>query len=327
MNHGFILGKFAPLHRGHEFLIQHARKKCNGLTVLVLSQHSAAIPGWLRYHWVKSTFPELDVRHVIGSTSTQVPESSIPIESASSMQKVEMILRSFSDKPKLLFESGIKQKRFAQSFGIQHITIDPERINFPIETSLIRENPHAHWDLLPQNVRPHYLRRIALVGPESCGKSYLAEQLALHFNTVFVEEYGRTYCEKFGMDSSELDFAHVAGGQLYREDKMALQANRILFCDTELIVTQLWSEIYFKGKCQPWIFWADHSRRYDLYLLCAPDIPWVNDGLREFEGQREWMFERLRQELESRGLNFEIIKGDFEERISNAIRLVERITK
>ena len=79
------------------------------------------------------------------------------------------------------------------------------------------------------------LKRVALVGPESCGKSYLAEYLAGHYNTVFVEEYGRTYCEKFGMNLTELDFAHIAGGQLYREDEMAKQANRILFCDTELI--------------------------------------------------------------------------------------------
>ncbi|MBK6994512.1 MAG: AAA family ATPase [Lewinellaceae bacterium] len=200
--------------------------------------------------------------------------------------------------------------------------IDPERHNFPTPTSEIRKNPLANWELLPFAVRPHYIQRVALVGPESCGKSYLAEKLAEHFQTVFVEEYGRTYCEKYGMDSTELDFAHVAGGQLYREDEMALQANRLLFCDTELIVTQVWSEIYFAGKCQPWIFWADHARRYDLFLLCSPDIPWVNDGLREYEGQREWMFERLRQELESRGLPYVIIRGGFEERMAEAVRVV-----
>jgi nicotinamide riboside kinase len=127
------------------------------------------------------------------------------------------------------------------------------------------------------------------------------------------------------MDSTELDFAHVAGGQLYREDEMALEANQLLFCDTDLIVTQIWSEVYFKGKCQPWIYWADHTRRYDLFLLCAPDIPWVNDGLREFEGQREWMFNRLKQELESRGLPYELIQGNFETRTATAIQAVERL--
>jgi len=314
MAHGFILGKFAPFHEGHVFLIEQARTLCEELTIFVTSQESDAIPGWQRYHWVKSTFPELDVRHLMGSTLMQLPEIFIPKKSGS------------GSLPQL-FESGEKQKALAQSIGCKHITIDPERKNFPTPTSIIRANPQAHWDLLPKNVRPYYIQRIALVGPESCGKSYLAKKLAQHFDTAFVEEYGRTYCEKFGMDSTELDFAHVAGGQLYHEDEMALHANRLLFCDTDLIVTQVWSEVYFKGKCQPWIFWADHARRYDLFLLCAPDIPWVNDGLREYEGQREWMFERLRQELEARGLRYEIIGGGFEERTSKAIQAVENLLR
>ncbi|MBV6440397.1 MAG: ATPase [Haliscomenobacteraceae bacterium CHB4] len=171
--------------------------------------------------------------------------------------------------------------------------------------------------------REDRIQRIALVGPESCGKSYLAEFLAGHFNTVFVEEYGRTYCEKYGMNLTELDFAHIAGGQLYREDVMAKQANGILFCDTELIVTQIWSEIFFNGVCQPWIIWASRLRHYDMYLLLAPDIPWKDDGLRAFGRQREWMFNRLQAELEDRHLKYEIIRGGYEERTRRAIGAVE----
>ncbi len=169
------------------------------------------------------------------------------------------------------------------------------------------------------------LLRIALVGPESCGKSYLAEYLARHFDTVFVEEYGRTYCEKFGMDLTELDFAHIAGGQLHREDEMARQARAILFCDTDLIVTQVWSEIYFAGVCQPWIEWASRQRHYDLYLLLKPDIPWENDGLRRYEEQRRWMFERLQHILTERRLNVEIIGGSYEERSRKAVVAIENL--
>ncbi len=167
------------------------------------------------------------------------------------------------------------------------------------------------------------LKRVALLGPESSGKSYLAEKLAAHFHTVFVEEYGRTYCEKFGMDLTELDFAHIAGGQLYREDEMVKQASGILFCDTELIVTQVWSEIYFQGVCQPWIIWASQARHYDLFLLLQPDIPWQNDGLREYEHQRDSMFERLQQVLEERKYPYVVISGGFEERTRLAVEAVE----
>ncbi len=316
MKKGFVMGKFAPFHKGHIYLIEQARAHCDALTILVCSDPADLIPGWLRYHWVRSSFPELDVRHLMGYTA-----SSMKGEAALLM----LLTRNLPSDVSILFGSGGKQKSIAQKLGIQHVEIDPERAHFPVSTAQIRANIQTHWADLPTGVRAHYLKRVALVGPESCGKSYLAEKLALHFDTVFVEEYGRTYCEKFGMDSTELDFAHVAGGQLYREDEMALEANKILFCDTDLIVTQVWSEVYFKGKCQPWIFWADHARRYDLFLLCAPDIPWVNDGLREFEGQRQWMFERLQQELESRGLRYEIIQGDFARRTEVAIHAVENL--
>jgi HTH-type transcriptional repressor of NAD biosynthesis genes len=169
------------------------------------------------------------------------------------------------------------------------------------------------------------IKRIALLGPESCGKSYLTEYLARYFQTVCVEEYGRTYCEKFGMDLTELDFAHIAGGQLYREDEMAKLANRILFCDTELIITQVWSEIYFNGVCQPWIVEAGKRRHYDHFLLLAPDIPWVNDGLREYEQKRTWMFERLKAILEERNLPYTIISGSFEQRDKDAIETVGKV--
>lgn len=289
--------------------MEQSLKRCDQLTIVVHSSPDDDIPGWMRYHWVKSSFPHLDVRHLVGGDLVQY-------------------LRSlhFSGTP-LIFDSGSKYVETARALGFSHLNIGVEYAPPQISSAQIRSKPLEYQDWLPPAVRPYFIKRIALIGPESCGKSYLAEQLAHHFDTVFVPEYGRTYCEKHGMDSSELDFAHVAGGQLYYEDEMALQANRVLFCDTELIVTQVWSEVYFQGKCQPWIRWANHARRYDLFLLCAPDIPWVNDGLREFEGQRDWMFERLKDEMVSRSLPFEIIQGGYAERTERAVRLVEEILR
>lgn len=320
MKSGFVLGKFMPFHRGHEFLIRAAQQQCAHLTVLVCSIEREPIPGWLRYHWVKSTFPELDVRHVTDENPQQPEDHRFFWEIWCAT-----IRRNTPPDLGVVFSSEKYGDTLAAKLGIRHIAVDITRQNVPISATQIRQNPQANWDFIPEAVRPNYIRRIALVGPESCGKSYLSEKLAAHFQTVFVEEYGRTYCERFGMDLNELDFAHIAGGQLYREDEMARQANRVLFCDTELIVTQVWSEIYFKGACQPWILWANHLRRYDLFLLLAPDIAWENDGLRAYAHTREGQFERLRRELESRNLPHHIVKGDFENRTASAIGAVERL--
>lgn len=274
----------------------------------------------LRYHWVKSTFPELDVRHVTDE-NPQLPEDHRFFWEI----WCDTIRRNTPPDLDVVFSSEKYGDTLAAKLGIRHIAVDIERQNVPISATQVRQNPLANWDFIPEAVRTHYIRRVALVGPESCGKSYLSEKLAAHFQTVFVEEYGRTYCERFGMDLNELDFAHIAGGQLYREDEMARQANRVLFCDTELIVTQVWSEIYFNGACQPWILWANHLRRYDLFLLLAPDIAWEDDGLRAYAHTREGQFERLRRELESRNLPHHIVRGDFESRTASAIRAVERL--
>ncbi len=315
---GFLLGKFMPFHKGHEFLIRSAKEQCDHLTVLVCSVAREPIPGWLRYQWVKNTFPELDVRHVTDENS-QVPEEHKFFWEI----WCDTIRRNTPPGLAVVFSSEPYGDTLAEKLGIRHIAVDIDRQAVPISATLIRQNPGQYWDFIPEHVRPHYIRRVALVGPESCGKSYLAEQLAAHFQTVFVEEYGRTYCEKFGMQLTELDFAHIAGGQLYREDEMAKQANRILFCDTDLLVTQIWSEVFFNGVCQPWIIWANHLRRYDLFLLLAPDIPWQDDGTREYPHTRAQQFERLRQELESRNLPYAVVEGDFGVRTARAVRVVE----
>lgn len=317
MANGFILGAFAPLHAGHIFFIEQSLKMCEHLRIFLYSSPEDSIPGWLRYHWLKSTFPTLEIQH------WTITNSEADLISARRGLPRDMMDAITATGASLWMESGFTQLIYAKILGLEHKAIDAKRLKFPVKTYDIEQNPHFFKDLLTAEVRAFYLKRVALMGPESCGKSYLAEHLAKHFDTVFVEEYGRTYCEINGMDSSELDFAHVAGGQLMREDEMALQANRLLFCDTDLLVTQIWSEVYFKGKCQPWILWANHHRAYDLCLLCAPDIPWVNDGLREFEDQRIWMFERLKQALDSRRQNYKIIQGPLEGRLPQAVEWVE----
>jgi NadR type nicotinamide-nucleotide adenylyltransferase len=257
---------------------------------------------------VKNTWPDLQVVQVAGGLE----------------QALQFIARH-PGKKKILLDGLGKWKMLNLPPLVDYYRIYEEATSDLPSTRVIRRQPYSHHHFLLPVSRAAFVHRIALVGPESCGKSFLAEKLAAHYNTVHVEEYGRTYCEKFGMDSTDLDFAHVAGGQLYREDEMALQANKVLFCDTELLVTQIWSEVYFKGKCQPWIYWANHERHYAHFLLCAPDIPWVNDGLREFEYARSWMFDRLLEELECRQLPFSVIHGGFEERWAKATVVVEQV--
>jgi HTH-type transcriptional regulator, transcriptional repressor of NAD biosynthesis genes len=317
---GFLLGKFLPFHRGHQFLIDAARRQVEALTVLVCSVQSEPIPGWQRYAWVKNTFPDLDVRHVTDE-NPQTPEEHPDFWNIWR----ETIRRNTPEGIGVVFSSEAYGDTLALVLGIRHVCVDPERRQVPVSGTMIRQDPQKYWEFIPEEVRPYYIKRVALLGPESSGKSVLAERLAAHYRTVFVEEYGRTYTERFGTDLTELDFAHIAGGQLYREDEMVKQANRVLFCDTDLLVTQNWSEVYFEGRCQPWILQMNHLRRYELFLLLAPDVPWHDDGVRGYAHTREWQFERLLAELVSRNLPHVVIQGDFADREAQAIRAIDAL--
>jgi len=166
------------------------------------------------------------------------------------------------------------------------------------------------------------LIRVSITGPESTGKSAIAEKLAFHYKTSWVPEVARSYLSVLGRPYKFEDIAIIAKQQLALEDKTATLARHFLFCDTDLIVTKLWSE-YKYDKCDPWIAEMVKSHHYDLYLLCNIDLPWEEDPLREHPYQRKELFALYHEELKNLNVNFKIISGIGEERLKNAISAVE----
>jgi len=168
------------------------------------------------------------------------------------------------------------------------------------------------------------VKRIAITGPESTGKSWLASRLAEEFNTIWVTEYAREYLEKNGADYGFDDILQIAKGQKRQEELLLEDANKFLFSDTDPIVTKIWSEVVF-GKCDKWIENEIATHPYDLYLLCYPDLPWEPDPLRENPDNRLALFELYLEELSTRGYIFKIVKGVGEERLENAVGYVKEI--
>lgn len=308
-----------PPHKGHMYLIETAAQQVDELTVMVCSNEKEPIPGALRYFWMKALYPELRILHITDE-NPQYPE-----EHRFFWEIWEnTILQNCPNGLDVFFSSENYGDELARVLGTKHVLVDLERKKVPISAFKIRHSPHKYWQFVPEIVRPYFLKKVVLSGPESVGKSVLSEKLAKHYKTTFVEEYGRTYCEGIGMDLTELDFAHIAGGHLLKEDEASRNANKVLICDTDLIVTQIWAEI-FLGYCPQWIIEMSHQRKYDLYILLKPDVPWVDDGTRAFEDIRKSQFERLQEELESRNCNYVIIEGDFEERFEKAVFEIDKL--
>lgn len=171
--------------------------------------------------------------------------------------------------------------------------------------------------------------KIAVTGPESTGKSFLCRELAKHYCTAFVAEYARTYFDNLQRDYAEHDILEIAMGQLALEHKMAndmescAAGTSLLFCDTELIVTKIWS-IHKYNRCHPWILEQITKNKYDLRLLCDIDLAWQPDPLREHPHLRKYFFNRYVEELEHYGFTYEIVNGANEQRTKHAIEAISK---
>lgn len=163
------------------------------------------------------------------------------------------------------------------------------------------------------------IKRIAITGPESTGKSTLAIDLARHYETVYVPEVSRKYLNKLERPYNYQDIEIIAKHQLKKENELGAQANQLLFCDTDMLVNKIWCDVKF-GKCHPWIEEAVESHLYDFYLLCKPDLKWEFDPLREDENKRGELFEIYLKELEDRKLPFEVISGT--DRLELAVKIL-----
>lgn len=166
------------------------------------------------------------------------------------------------------------------------------------------------------------IKRIVLIGPESTGKTELAEYISEKFNTCYVPEYARSYIEKLARPYSYADVEHIALKQLELEEKNEKHANGILFYDTFLIITKVWFDVVYNKRP----FWIDKrikNSTIDLYLLCNTDLPWIDDPVRENGGEmREKLFDIYKRELEHYNFNYEIVTGLGENRFTNALNLV-----
>ncbi|MEI6576123.1 MAG: ATP-binding protein [Bacteroidota bacterium] len=170
------------------------------------------------------------------------------------------------------------------------------------------------------------IKRIAITGPESTGKSWLAEQLSMHFHTTFASEYARVFLAELKRPYIYDDILLIAQGQRLYEINASVKAEKFLFCDTEAVVTKIWSEHTF-GRCDSWILNEIEHNPHDYYLLCNIDLPWEPDPLREHPNLREYLFNLYVNELTKRDLPYGIVSGQRQDRKNCAISLLSQSFK
>lgn len=166
--------------------------------------------------------------------------------------------------------------------------------------------------------------KVVFTGSESTGKTELARRLASHFHAPISEEFVRTYAAANGGRLGFADHGPIARGQIANEDAAIARATDLVILDTDLVSTVVYCEHYF-GRCPDWIVEAARSRGADLYLLMAPDVPWLPDGVRDRGERRDEMHALFASALTALGLGFTEIRGDWDQRFRAAVDAVSRL--
>lgn len=295
-----------------------AQRQVDELCVVLFSKPREPIPGALRLAWLRELLPGASVFHVDRDNKVDFDDPDAWNFWVSAIRDV------LPKDPALVFSSEAYGDELARRLRARHVLVDPQRRQVPITATQIRAHPLDHWEYIPPPVRPYFVRRVAILGAESTGKTTLARALADHFQTVWVPEYAREVLATGSLPCTPQDMLLIARGQVALEDRWARQANRLLICDTNLLTTQVWHEHYF-GDCPPEIQRLASERTANLYLLCGPDVPWVSDGLRDSPNHRQWFHERFQHELAARALPTRLLTGQFDRRLAEAVAAVEAL--
>ncbi len=313
---GMVLGKFMPPHLGHLYLTEMARAHVERLLVVVEHVANEPIPSALRHRWMTELLPGVEVLHLTDENPQE------PSEHPEFWRIWEESLgRILPARPDYVFASERYGIKLAEVLGAEFVPVDPGRSVMPISGTEVRRRPLSSFRYLPPCVRAHFAKRVCVFGPESTGKSTLTRGLAAHFDTVFVPEYARTLIEMQDGRLAYEDLERIGRGQLATEQALAGRAHKILFSDTDVLSTAIWSEV-LHGRVEPWLLEAAASQRFDLTLLLDVDVPWVADVVRYLPDERRSFFERCERALSQAGRPYVVVRGGWDARLRTAIEAV-----
>lgn len=344
-SNGVITLKGAPLHSGHIYAITQASTQVEHLYVILSFDQK-----WLdnleysefwgkhltkkkRLLWLKRTFQNLDHVTILCLDETDMGAYPEGLESWTNEvdhmlmdEGVMKIDKWFSSEPDYTWW-------IEKYFDCPNIIIDAEREMFNISATKIRANPYKYWEFLPSIVRKEFLLKVVLIGTESCGKSTLTKYLAKTYNTSWVEEYGRIFCEvDMCMDETLLDYAdygHIAATRNYEEKQAESGANKILFCDTNAFITQFYCELY-ENCSNDLVDSYINIEKYDLILHMDDQVEWVDDGLRinPDRSKSGLLFTKMLDKYNIKNDNgYHYITGDYKQRLSSVMNIINNKLK
>ncbi|WP_323839692.1 multifunctional transcriptional regulator/nicotinamide-nucleotide adenylyltransferase/ribosylnicotinamide kinase NadR [Photorhabdus africana] len=339
---GVIFGKFYPLHTGHIYLIQRACSQVDELHIILchdeprdrelfmsssMSQQPTVSD---RLRWLLQTFKYQKNIHIHSFDEQGIEPYPHGWDVWSDGMKAFMSKKGIN--PTYIYSSETQDfPRYKEHLGIETILIDPQRSFMKISGRHIRQDPFRHWEYIPTEVKPFFVRTVAILGGESSGKSTLVNKLANIFNTTSAWEYGRDYVfSHLGGDEMALqysDYDKIALGQAQYIDFSVKYANKVTFIDTDFVTTQAFCKRY-EGREHPFVQALIDEYRFDLVILLENNTPWVADGLRSLgnEQDRKEFQQLLEDMLKSNNIEYvNVDSPDYDQRFLRCIELIQQL--
>ncbi len=329
---GMYGGSFNPLHLGHVRTMIEAANRCERLIVVISNgENRGEIDIRLRYRWVYEAtrhFPNVRI-FVLNDSAPSKAEYSEDMWYEDARK-----VREFAGEPitAVFFGSDYQKDCMWTRCYPEAVPVIIGRDG--ISSTAIRADPIACWDMMPDFVRPYYVKKVLLTGTESTGKSTLGISLARHYNTVCLEEVGRDMSQRSGTDLWMLpdDFTDILLEHKVKQRRLIGQANRVFFEDTNCLTTLFYAGFLGSGDRQRHTALAEAIsalNSYDLVLLLGPDVEFVQDGDRSMTiaSDRQKYTDILKDMCERHGLTVVPVNGDYQQRYKKAVELVDGLLK
>ena len=332
LNIGLTIMKAMPLHVGHELMIEFGIAMCNEFNIIVSGKETDVIPLSVRWEWVNEKYghlPNVFVHDHIDSSPipTNIDEHGTVLDPEYQQYWKDEFTKLVPHATHFV-SSDFYGQTMADLLGIEWMPVDPLREMFEISATKIRKNPIKYFQYISNVAKPKFTKKIAIVGPESSGKSTMVKKLAHHYHGNIVHEYGRTLSEAKKNDLTKDDFIQITEGQQALID-IAISKGKspYLFIDTEAYVTYLFSKIYL-DKYTEEILEYGKNQEIDHYIVLAPTVKWVDDGTRVLGDQlkREEFYNGLIFILTAHDKSYTVIDSeDFASREQQAIECINKL--
>lgn len=326
MTTGLVLGKFAPLHRGHQLLIDTAVEENDEVVVMIYDAPEATtVPLPVRSNWISALYPEVRILEA-WDAPTEVGDSA----DVKRMHEQYILKRLEGQRVSAFYSSEFYGRHVSEALEAKDRRIDADRKRFSISGTAIREDAYSNREYIDPLVYRDLITKVVFLGAPSTGKTTLAAELAKTYNTVWMPEYGREYWDAH-QDDRRLtmdQLVEIAEEHRRREDELIGDANRLMFIDTDATTTFMFSK-YYHGRAHRRLaeLASETIHRYDLFFLCGAEIPYDETWDRSGRTQREVFQKRIRGDLLNRRIPFITLTGSLEDRMQHVAKVLNNFDK